>query len=64
MSFVFQYSETKHATKNSTTDIAITLKVLIDEPKRKYIAISFKTCDATPLRDTLYEKKTAACINI
>ena len=33
----FSISETKHATKNLTTDITTTSKVLIDKPKKKYI---------------------------
>ena len=36
----FNISETEHATKKLTTDIAITPKVLIDKPKKKYIVIS------------------------
>lgn len=33
VSFVLQCSETKHLTKDLTTDITITLKVLIDKEK-------------------------------
>ena len=35
----FIISETEHATKKLTTDIAITPKVLMDKPKKKYIVI-------------------------
>ena len=32
--------ETRHVTKNLTTEITIALKILIEKPKRKYIAVS------------------------
>ena len=35
----FNHSETRHVTKNLTTDITIALKILIEKLKRKYIAI-------------------------
>ena len=38
----FNTSQAKRVTKNLTTDITITSKVLINKPKRKYVAISFK----------------------
>ena len=36
----FNILETKEATKNLTTDITITSKALMDQPEKKYIAIS------------------------
>ena len=38
----FNIWETKHATKNLTTDITVTLKVLMDKTKKKYIAVCNK----------------------
>lgn len=45
MPFALQYFRTRHVTKNSSMDVAITSKVLIDKPTRMYIYchISLKT---------------------
>ena len=37
----FNISETEHTTKKLTTDIAITLKVLMDKSKRNILPYSF-----------------------
>ena len=36
----FNISETKHVIKKLTTEVTVTLKVLINKPVKKYIAVS------------------------
>ena len=45
----FNISETRHATKNLTTDITITSKVFIDKPKRNILSYPFDRINAGAL---------------
>ena len=38
----FNILETRHVTNNLTKDITITLKILIEKPKEKYIAVHIR----------------------